>query len=341
MTNLPATVPNVPVVGLEDYDPETDVVMPRIQIIGKDRVYKDSLSGETWPGMDVIILGVVKGRVLFDAIVREDEEGRKPWCKSVNFTEGIPNPLGGEKFPWELSGFAQADYPEGSRLPCESCKLQTWGTHPITEAPFCAEQHNYVLMLLGESGEHAGLATLTVQRSGIQNSRTYMSSFARPPSEPMFICQTHLGLQGLSRGSVDYAKPLFARGALTDPNYHDQYAEAYLRIRKLLQSERFASPEDDVEVVAGGAQPVPVQVPAPAAPQPAPAAPPVAPQSAPAAAPVDPAPAPQPTQQPAPAAPAPAPQPAQPQPQPAQPAQAPSPAPVVAATTVTDDDLPF
>ena len=222
--------------GLEDFD-ESDFVMPIIKINGQKGVFVDGLSGEEFPEMEVIVLGLVKNRILWEVEVSDNA----PLCKSLDFHHGMPNP---KEFPWKASGFDQSEYPEDSTLPCDACHLKEWGSHPKDDKPWCSEQHTYALLQPTASG--FAPATLTVSRSGIKPSRAYLTSFARS-KEPTFIVTTKLGLNVQKRGSVIFSVPTFARGTATDAHVADDaerkelfrgFAEQYRRIREFLQTPR-------------------------------------------------------------------------------------------------------
>jgi hypothetical protein len=143
-------------------------------------------------------------------------------------------------------------------------------------------------------------AILTLQRTGLTPSRKYMNSFAQSKS-PMFVCVTEITLETQRRGSVDYTVPTLRRGVDIDPQFYQDFANQFRRIRATLQTPRVA--DDEGEPVA--APQSNTYTPTPAAPTPQPAPQPAAPaqDAAPAAqtAPSvpDPAPVPEPNAEPA------------------------------------------
>lgn len=217
---LPA-IPAGDNVGLEDFDLATDAVMPRIQIDHREGLYVDSLTNETHERMDVILLGLCKGRVLWP---EEVADNAKPLCKSYNFREGHPDET---LFPWRASGFSP-DQP--TPLSCEDCKLKEWGSGQ-NGSPWCTEQHNFAL--LTQQGDPADdlwtPALLTLQRSGLKPSRAYCTSFARSKT-PLYTVQTTIGLTQHKKGSVPYAVPSFIKGAPTDPDLWSYFADQYRTI---------------------------------------------------------------------------------------------------------------
>jgi hypothetical protein len=240
-------VPTAAPVGLEDFDVAEEGVIPRLSISHTDCEFTDNLSGESFDTLDVVILGLVKQRILWDLEVPEDPTG--PLCKSLNFTEGLPDM---EHFPLEASGFTTLESP----LPCSSCKLKEWGSHPTRDTPWCGEQHLLIVLM----GDAEVPALLTVQRSALKNSRTYLSSFARSRS-PLFTVRTTIELDARRRGSVNYAVPKFKKGDPTDEAKWAEYADTYAQVRSFVSTRPAV---DEGEVV--------VEVTASVTPDPAPAA---------------------------------------------------------------------
>lgn len=237
MTDLAPTAPGgglaVPegvVEGLEDIE-STDLVMPRISIDHKEAKFTDNLSGQSFDKLTVVLLGLVKGRILWDESVND---GDKPLCKSFNFNEGNPDV---DRFPWATSKFDQAaqvaDDDGKIVLPCVNCNLKEWGTAPQGKAPWCAEQHTYpLLMTLGDSGA-LGPALFTVQRTGIKPSKAYITNFQRAKT-PLYTVFTELTLRPEKRGTVDYAVPSFARTVGTEQDQWPLYAQQYRSMRDFI-----------------------------------------------------------------------------------------------------------
>jgi hypothetical protein len=111
-------------VGMEDVG-ATDLVIPRLQIVHKEGVFRDNLSKSEYSTLQVILLGLVKQRIMWDEDV---EEGDRPQCKSPDFNMGFPQMREdipkAKQFPWDMSNFSKADFPpeagvNGLRtLPC-------------------------------------------------------------------------------------------------------------------------------------------------------------------------------------------------------------------------------
>ena len=275
--SAPATMAGIPE-GLESID-ASDLSMPIIKMVHDEALWEDSLSGEKFEEMDVILLGLIKQRVLWPAEVAEEAEA--PLCRSYNFTQGVP----GEKFPikakgdpaspLEASGFDAESYNSGA-LSCLSCNLKEWGSHPSRDIPWCVEQYVFAVMIT-EPGEDLGSpAILTLQRSSIKPAKAYITSFVRQ-KKPLFTSRTTLKLNAQSRGSVKYAVPKFVKGVATDPDFHDQYAELYHHVREFVTTPRSGDVETEVTVTAAAPAPAPAAAaPAPAAPAAATAVPVVA-----------------------------------------------------------------
>lgn len=241
MSNIEKYDPSLNV-GMEDFDMATDAVMPTIKIDHKKGVFIDGLSGQEFPELDAVLLGLIKQRVLWEAEVEENSKG--PLCRSYDFHQGHPD---FDRFPWKSAPVftKPASEDEVVTLPCESCPLKEWDSHPQRDTPWCSEQHTFAIMqILNEDGDMAP-SLLTVQRSAIKPSRTYMTSFAKSKT-PLFVCRTKVTLDHRKRGNVEYAVPKFVRGEATDPSEFPIFAENYQQIREFVQTPRiFVSDGDD------------------------------------------------------------------------------------------------
>lgn len=242
-SSVPAT-PDGGVLGLEDVA-ASDLVMPTLRIDHREGVYVNQLTDEKFAELDVILLGLVKQRVLWSAEIADAGLKERPLCRSYNFSEGHPQ---AEKFPWEASGFTEQ---EGT-LPCASCKLKEWGTHPTRGAPWCSEQHTFG-MLLEDNGEFSPIL-FSVQRSGIKESRTYVSAFHNAHT-PMFTVRTKMTLESRKKGSNPYSVPHFSRGAATEESDYPNFANMYRSIREFLQTP-WSGNDEDGAVVAESDDPV-------------------------------------------------------------------------------------
>jgi len=303
-------------VGLEDFT-EADMIMPRLQI-GQGQAdvgtIINGLTNERYDGtqgIDLVVLGVVKQRILWPPEVGPTKED--PMCKSYDFSFGFPDAENPTRFPWAASGFQAPAM--GQPVPsqsCDDCRLKEWGTHPgQKDSPWCTEQHSYIVLLPGPNNSFSP-AIMVLQRTGLKPSRAYVSSFAQQ-RQPMFICVTHVSVSMQKRGTVDYAVPILGRGQMLPETMYEDFANRYRRIRDALRTPRTGN-VDDVPVNA----PVPSQEAAPAQPPQTVVSEPVAQPAQPAPQPAASAPDPAPAVQTAPSVP-----------------QDVAPAPVVAPTPVT------
>lgn len=363
------------IVGLEDVE-DGDLVVPRLNISHKTGKFVNSVTGEEYDELHVIMFAQVRQRVMWDSEV--DENYKSPQCKSPDFDHGFPNvdpKAPAEKlFPWKEGNFDVAAGKEGRydlailnetglpSLPCASCKFKEWENKKTR----CKEQHVYPLLYSDGNGNWAP-AILTVQGSSVKGSKAYVSGFVTLRAA-LYTNMTKLTLTRMSRGSVDYAVINFTRETATDVGFHGEYATQARAMRDYLrrlpakreETDESVEPSSNVNVPPPASPtvvdvPVPVQVPVPeAAPAPpvvvAPAPAPAAPPAQPAAPPVQPA---APAAPPVVVAPPAAPQaPVAPTVAPPQQAPTPATAPVpeaaaaqtaapVAVAPEDDDDLPF
>lgn len=255
---LPATPEDMEGIGLEDFE-TSDMVMPRINIVHDEAMFQDNLSGEKHDSIRAVILGLVKQRILWDD---EVVDGDTPLCKSYNFHQGHPDPT---RFPFKDASFDKGtiEGEDDPTLPCSACQLKEWGSHPKRETPWCSEQHTFPL-LMEVSEDQFAPALLTVQRSGIKPSKSYLTSFARSKT-PLYTVVTNLTLNAQKRGSVNYAVPAFSRGEPTDSDDWGFYAQQYRQIREFITTPPVRDDDDDA---GSGAPSAPSSGDAPAASEP-------------------------------------------------------------------------
>jgi hypothetical protein len=209
-------------VGLEQVD-SSDIVMSKITIEHELGLFKDSLTGQTYESLDTVLLGVIKGRVLWDT----DLEAKDPlMCKSNDHEIGYPTAVF-PKAAFEAKGGA---WNPGGTIACESCPLAAWGSHPKDNKPWCSEQMTFPLTL-GDAAQVGG--TITFQRSALGPTRAYVSAFVRE-SKPMFLYRTLITLDRNKMGSKVYSVPKFVRGeAIEDLALLRSYAEQYTHIAEI------------------------------------------------------------------------------------------------------------
>lgn len=222
-----ATLPSDFDDGLEDFD-SSDMVMPRIKIDHQEGKFVDTLTSEAFDNVEVVLLGLVKQRIMWDEDV---DEGDGPLCKSVDAKLGNPR----KDFPWEASGFAKTSEP----LPCESCNFTKWANN---KPPACSEQYTFPLMMAVD-GSFRAPAILTLQRSGIKPAKSYLTSFKRSKM-PVFTAVTRLKLDMRKKGSVTYSVPIIERVGEADPDMFRFFAEQYRSIREYLHSMEESDAED-------------------------------------------------------------------------------------------------
>ncbi|MGE0342520.1 MAG: hypothetical protein AB7O86_05590 [Porticoccaceae bacterium] len=259
MSNVPAVpdAPSAAPVGLEDFDPTTDMATPNLKIVHADALFENTLTGRTFATVEVVPLGVVASRVLFPAEMKDGESFFL--CRSVDAKVGTPNMSEIGKFPWRDSGFARKDYlvedEDGNEKPvvldCDSCSLKEWGTHPKKDnAPWCNKVGTLILMLMDDEGNYMP-ALFQMKSSALRPLNNYTSSFFGA-KKPLFVSTATLSLTPQKMGTNVYAVPKIVEGDPTDPALHDLFKATYLRIRAFLTTPRDVS----VSVGSSGGDPV-------------------------------------------------------------------------------------
>lgn len=234
---LPATITSDMMVGLEDMD-TSDLVMPRLRLLHDEAVFQDNLSNEKFEELEVVILGLVKGRVLWDTEVEEDAQ---PMCRSLDHNIGRPNLA---TFPFKAAGFDKSELDANDpQVACSACPLKDWGSHPTRDVPWCNEQ--YVLPVLMPVGGGWTPAITTFQRTAIKPVKSYLSSFARAKT-PTFVTTTKMSLLAQKKGSVRYAVPQLVKGEPTNQDDYQEFASQYIAIRDFLQTPRSFSETETV-----------------------------------------------------------------------------------------------
>lgn len=243
--NLPANMDDLDT-GLDDFGLE-DAVVPRVTIVHKEGVWKDSLSNETFQKLRVIMLGLVKQRILWDSTV---DEGDLPMCKSPDHNTGFPNVSEDVKkdkrFPWAKSGFRKEDFePDENgfvQLPCSGCKLKEWGSHPDGKKPFCSE--TFTIPILYDPYDDGAWvpAITTFQKTALKPLKTYLSGFSQRKGAA-YMAVTEMALTLTQRGTTDYSVPKFTKVDDTDTDDWRGYSASYRQLREFLTA--FPVPRDD------------------------------------------------------------------------------------------------
>lgn len=246
-TNLPANMDDLDT-GLDEFGME-DAVVPRLTIVHKEGVFQDSLSGDKFDDLKVIMLGLVKQRTLWHNVV---DEGDRPMCRSMNHETGWPiDPDGVKKdkqFPWAESGFRESDFPPDAdgfvSLPCDGCKLKEWGSHPDGKKPYCAEVYTIPVLYDPYDDEGWVPALMSFQKTGLKPLKSYLTSFSRSRNAA-YSAITKITLTLQHRGSNDYSTPNFNRVGDTDQLDWRGYSMSYRQLREFLHTPPTAP---DVEV---------------------------------------------------------------------------------------------
>lgn len=236
--------------GLEDFNPN-EAAVPRIEIDHEGGVFKNRLSGEEFPEMYAIILGLVKQRVFWPKEVRDKG---KPFCKSSDFAVGYPLMEGAREdlFPWDGSGLDPSAMPKDEydriTIPCEACKFAQWGQDRTP--PACSERHTFPLFFSTEDdGLYNGSSgIISFQRSGITPSRNYISAFARG-KKPLYTVVTKISLDRHKRGKVTYSTPVFKKVGDVEEGRWLELSQEYNGLREFLR--RAPRPSDEAAEAAG------------------------------------------------------------------------------------------
>ena len=261
MANVPAPV-NPPAInlaglGLEDVE-VSDLAMPRLTIDHARGVFVDSLSRAEYNPLDCVILGLIKGRVLWP-VATGDSEKQRPLCKSLDAKTGLP----ADNFPYERApGIAYATANAADGLSCDTCALKDWGAD--NSRPECAEQWTFPVLLRNAADGYSGVAILTLQRTAIKPAKAYVSSFVRGQM-PMFTVSTVIKLVQQKRGMTAFCTPEFQQGPATDEASWGIWANEFLNVKRYLQTPRSEEAEQAQIAPAPAPAPTPAPVPAPAA----------------------------------------------------------------------------
>ena len=320
--------------GMEDIG-QDELAVPRLEIVHEEGLFRDRNTQTTYAELDCVILGVVKGRIMWD---REVDEGDRPRCRSNDHKVGFPQmrtdiPVN-KQFPWDKSNFAPSAFPPGPdgqiRLPCAQCHFKDWDHNGFGQKkPPCAETYAMPLMYVDLSGNYSP-AILTLKSSAVPAVRKYITPF-KAGKQPLFTATTKMTLNIERKGGPNgkkYSVPVFRRTGQSDTALWQEFMGQFRSIRDYLQREPRPDDKAPKQVASARAatqldpndpwnQPQqandwPAQQPNPAdawptnqqqqtaatPPQPAPVAPPVAPPTPAPTAPPAPVAAPQPPAQP-------------------------------------------
>lgn len=224
-------------VGLESVS-ASDIALAMIRIDHKTGTFVDSLSGETYPELNCVLLGLLKQRVLWDA---ELDTQTGPLCKSRDANVGEPR----DNFPWTefnaKNGTVHMVEPQ--TILCETCPFAQWGSHPKNKTSWCTAQYTFPV-IIGDAERVSGL--LTFQRSGLSPTQRYITAFVRD-SLPFFAYRTKITLEGAKNGAVTYYTPKFSRGEpINDLQKFHEWAEQYTAIKDSIRAADLTSGQDVV-----------------------------------------------------------------------------------------------
>lgn len=254
--------------GLDDMT-QADLSIPRLQIINKKGLFKESLTNTEQPSLNVIILGLVKQRTLWPTKIGDTPA--KPMCRSNDFNHGFPNvdqPM--HPFPWQASGLTQEHVVPTSdntlMFNCSDCKLKEWGSRPDSEAPWCNEVWSLALLIDPyQTGQYLP-SILSLSKTNLAPARRYLAGF-KAAGQAAFTAVTNISLQLLKKGDNDYSNIIFQRVQPTDSGHWNEWGEAYIEMREFLTRAPMKFEEEVTAAPAPVAAPVAAPVVQQAAPQ--------------------------------------------------------------------------
>jgi hypothetical protein len=248
--NLPAQLADY-MTGLEDLDPST-MGVPRINVQHKVGTFKDGNTGEEMAALTGIVLGLIRQRVMW---APETVDNAKPMCKSNDAITGFPLMEGAPDnlFPWEESGFSPADMPRDEHdrvtIPCETCPFAQWtkGKNNKNVPPACKERFTLPVLFSSDDNWKPGeqldrVGVVSFQGSGIKPTREYLGQFFRSRT-PVYSAATRVKLNRMTRGSVEYAVPVFERIGNIDQEDWGDLSSELSNIRETLRQP--PRPADD------------------------------------------------------------------------------------------------
>lgn len=250
-----------PVDGLEDLDPN-EVAIPRVRIKHKDGVFEDALSGEQFPKVYGVVMGLVKQRIKWKGTVSEGKS--TPQCKSSDNITGYPAMEAADPddlFPWKEVGLDPDVQPRDQygrvTMACDSCPLSKWGPRDAkgkAKPPPCKERYTLPIMYSTEPGspiDRAGI--FSFQGAGIGPWKQYFAGFQRS-KRPVYSAITEIGLEIKHRGQVDYSVPTVARISATREEDYQMYSDELAGIRTFLRRaprvDGDDDPNEDAEIVS-------------------------------------------------------------------------------------------
>lgn len=246
--------------GLEDMT-QADLSIPRLSIVNKKGVFRDSLSNNEMQGLNVIILGLVKQRTLWPHKVGETQS--KPMCRSNDFRTGFVNTKQPQyPFPFQVAELTQANVinREDGQLTfnCADCKLKEWNTHPTGDKPYCNEVWSLALLMDPFNNGQYLPAVLNLSKTNIGPAKRYLGGF-KAAETAAFTAKTWISLNLLKRGDNEYSNISFQRVEPTDSTSWADWSQLYLEMRTFLTQEPRVFEEDAPVGPPPVAQPVAAQ----------------------------------------------------------------------------------
>ena len=200
---------------------DDEIPTPRIVVDGKTCQFVNSDTSERYDDLEVIILGLVRNRVMWDRNATP-RDGMTPLCRSNDAVTGRPNisddiPVK-EQFPWKKSNFTRSELPvepntDQPLAPCKDCVFAEWGND--NERPPCDERLTLPVFYKDSFGKWA-TGILTFKGAGFRATTRYLGAI-KARKQQSFMFRTKITLEPQRSGEVDYATPKFERLGLSDP----------------------------------------------------------------------------------------------------------------------------
>ena len=255
--------------GLDDMT-QADLSIPRLQIVTKEAMFKDSLSNNKVQALNIIVLGLVKQRTMWPTKVGPEQA--KPMCRSNNFLQGFVNTKQpNHPFPYQLAELNQSHVVprEDGQLVfnCADCQLKEWKGQ---DKPPCNEVWSLPLLMDPFSTGQWIPAVLNLSKTNITPAKHYLGGF-KATETAAFTAYTTISLQLLKRGDNEYSNITFQRNGATDSSSWAEWSALGLEMRNFLTQEPRVFEDDAPTGPPQAATPVaqPVQAQPMAAPQPA------------------------------------------------------------------------
>lgn len=229
--------------GMEDID-SSELSLPRLEIVHEEGRFRDRNSQQEFERLQAVILGVVKGRIMWDRVMDDND---RPQCRSNDFRTGFPQMRTdipqSKQFPWDKSNFAPTAFPPGPdgqiRLPCAQCHFKDWDHNGFGQKkPPCSETFHLAMMYDDGSGVFSP-AILTLKSSAVPSVRKYITPF-KAQKQPMFTALTEMTLNIERKGGANgkkYSVPTFKRIGQSNPANWQEYMGSFRSIRDFLQRE--------------------------------------------------------------------------------------------------------